>query len=165
MIDFVRRQLIWRGRPAPVRDRRQPCHLGARRGQTGFSLLELLVVLGILALLATVAAPRLVKYFGKAKSDTALVQVASLSSAIELYYLDVGEYPTQHQGISALITKPAGVENWNGPYLKKANDLKDPWGRPYIYVYPGTHGEFDVSSLGRDGTPGGEGENRDLTNW
>lgn len=136
-----------------------------RKTEAGYTLLELLIVLGILALLATVAAPRLIQYFAKSKTETARIQVSNLASAIELYYLDTGRYPPQDAGVGALLTPPSGVANWNGPYLKKASGLTDPWGRGYLYRYPGEHGDFDVYSLGRDGQPGGEAEDQDLTSW
>ena len=136
-----------------------------RRKQAGFSLLELLVVIGILALLATLVGPRLIGYFGKAKSQTAQIQIGNLGSAVELYFLDVGVYPPQSPGLEALVTKPAGVAKWGGPYLKKKNGLTDPWGKPFQYRYPGENGDFDIFSLGRDGQKGGEGEDKDPTNW
>lgn len=131
----------------------------------GFTLLELLVVLGILSLIAAVAAPRLIKHFSKAKTDTALLQINNLSSAVEMYFLDVGRYPTQEAGLSALMKAPDGEGGWNGPYLKKQSGLKDPWKRPYHYRFPGEHGDFDIFSLGRDGQDGGDGEDRDVVSW
>ncbi len=138
---------------------------GGQHRQAGYTLLELLIVLGILALLATVAAPRLIQYFAKSKTEIARIQVTHLGSAIELYYLDTGKYPPQDAGVAALMTGPAGVANWNGPYLKKSSGLTDPWGHSYFYRFPGEHGDFDVYSLGRDGQPGGTDEDQDLTSW
>jgi general secretion pathway protein G len=128
----------------------------------GFTLLELLVVLGILAMLATVGAPQVLKYFGKAKSESAQIQLRHITSAVELYFLDNGRYPPQEVGLNALINAPPGATRWNGPYLKKAESLVDPWGRPYQYRMPAARGEFEVFSLGRDGAPGGNGEDRDV---
>ena len=137
----------------------------ARRRQAGFTLVELLVVLVILGLIVAFAAPQVIKYVGGAKSDSAKIQVERLSSVLDLYRLEVGRYPSQDEGLESLVERPAGAETWNGPYLKKADALTDPWGRPYVYRQPGEHGEFDLYSLGADGQEGGEGENRDLTSW
>jgi general secretion pathway protein G len=131
----------------------------------GYTLLELLVVLGIIAALSALVAPRVIGYLGQAKSDAARAQLANVQSAIELYYLDTGNYPTAEQGIPALVTAPPGSTAWKGPYLKNQSGLADPWGRPYIYKIPGQHGAFDLSSLGRDGAEGGEGEDKDIVSW
>ena len=137
----------------------------ARRRQSGFTLVELLVVLVILGLIMAFAVPQVIKYVGGAKSDSAKIQVQRLGSVLDLYRLEVGHYPTQEEGLRALVEKPAGAENWNGPYLKKDDALTDPWGRPYVYQIPGQHGEYDLYSLGADGQEGGEGEDRDWTSW
>lgn len=131
----------------------------------GFSLIELLVVLVILALLAGIVGPRLIKHIGKAKSDTARLQIKQLGSALDSYYLEIGEYPTSEQGLSALVVQPDGVKNWNGPYLKKKQVPLDPWNRKYHYVYPGTHGLYDLFSLGKDNKEGGQKEDADIVNW
>jgi general secretion pathway protein G len=136
-----------------------------RRAQAGYTILELLVVLGILAMLATVAAPQAVRYFSRAKTETAQLQVNQLVSAVEMYYLDVGKYPPQEMGLKALMDAPPGEQRWGGPYLKKAEALVDPWGKPYEYRAPGQKGPFDVFSLGRDGAAGGTGEDKDVTSW
>lgn len=136
-----------------------------RRGQDGFTLVELLVVLVILGLIVAFAAPQVIKYVGGAKTDSAKIQVERLSSVLDLYRLDVGRYPSQDQGLDALVEEPADSERWNGPYLKKADSLNDPWGRPYLYRHPGEHGEYDLYTLGADGQEGGEGEDQDVTNW
>ncbi len=135
------------------------------RSDDGYTLLEMLVVLGIIALLATVVGPRVLSYFSQAKTQTAAIQLGHISSALELYFLDVGTYPGQEAGLSALMQSPASADNWNGPYLKKQSGLTDPWGRPFEYRYPGQHSEFDVYSLGQDGAEGGDGESRDVTSW
>jgi general secretion pathway protein G len=138
----------------------------ARRADrdAGFTLLELLVVLGILALLATFAAPQVLRYLGKARSETARLQINAIASAIELYALDNGGIPPQEPGLSALMQAPTGATRWSGPYLKKADGLIDPWGHPYQYRVPGRSGPFDIISLGRDHAPGGTGEDQDLSN-
>ena len=130
----------------------------------GFTLLELLVVLGIIALLATVAAPQVLQYLGKARTDTAKAQISAISTALELYALDAGGFPSQQAGLSALITDPTGTPGWKGPYLKNANGLIDPWGRPYNYKFPGRNGQAEVFTLGRDNAVGGTGENQDVSN-
>ncbi|MBV0934271.1 type II secretion system major pseudopilin GspG [Marinobacterium weihaiense] len=135
------------------------------RVDSGFTLLELLVVLVILGLLASLVGPQVLRHVGSSKSQTAALQIAELSAALDLYRLEVGRYPSEQQGLDALVKRPSGVNNWNGPYLKKNVVRQDPWGNPYIYVYPGEHGAFDLSSLGADARPGGEGENRDLVSW
>jgi general secretion pathway protein G len=135
------------------------------RLQQGFTLLELLVVLLILGLLASIAAPQVFKYLGRAKSHTAKIQIDALTSNLSLYRLDVGHYPTTDQGLKVLVEKPSDEANWSGPYITSANSLKDPWGNKYQYLYPGKHGEIDVFSLGADNAVGGEGENADVTNW
>ena len=137
----------------------------ARRVQAGFTLVEMLVVLGIIALIAALVGPQLIKYLGKAKTETASVQVGNLTSALEIYYLDNGRYPTTQEGLNALLRAPQGAQHWNGPYLRKAEGIVDPWGRPYLYQSPGSHHEFDVSSLGRDGQVGGTGDDRDVQSW
>jgi general secretion pathway protein G len=130
--------------------------------QAGFTLIELLVVLAIVALLAGLAAPRVIRYLGSAKSQTAEVQLRSVAQALELYRLDVGRYPTQAEGLAALVRRPANAPRWNGPYLERESGLTDPWNAPYQYRVPGRQGPFALFSLGADGAPGGEGENRDV---
>lgn len=136
-----------------------------RRGEGGFTLLELLVVLAILGLLAAIAAPRVISYLGSAKSDSAGIQLANIATALDLYRLEIGRYPTQGEGLKALVENPSGDARWNGPYLNRKDAILDPWGQPYQYRLPGEHGEFDVFTLGADGTAGGEGEDRDITSW
>ncbi|MBL6854240.1 MAG: type II secretion system major pseudopilin GspG [Alphaproteobacteria bacterium] len=135
-----------------------------RRAQEGYTLVELLVVLAILGLLATIATTQVLRYFASAKMSTAHAQVESLSSALDLYKLDVGHYPTSQEGLAALKTKPATAGNWNGPYVKPNTSLDDPWGHPYLYASPGRHGEFDLSSNGPDGEAGGNAE-PPVRNW
>ena len=138
----------------------------ARRRAGGFTLLELLVVLGILGLIAAFAAPRVIGYFGRAKTDAARVQIDGLGTALDLYRLDVGQYPTQAQGLAALVAQPRGAAGWRGPYLDAREPPQDPWGRAYLYRLPPEKGlEYDLYTLGADGAPGGEGEAADVGNW
>ncbi|MFZ5483289.1 MAG: type II secretion system major pseudopilin GspG [Pseudomonadota bacterium] len=136
-----------------------------RRRQRGFTLIELLVVLVILGLLAALAGPKVIGYLGGAKSDTAQLQIEEFGSALDLYHLEVGRYPSTQEGLQALVQQPSGVEKWKGPYLKKKDLPKDPWGNDYKYESPGQHGPYDLSSLGADGKEGGDGENKDLVSW
>ena len=133
--------------------------------QHGFTLIELLVVLVILGLLASLAGPKVMNYLGGAKSDSAHLQVEEFGASLDLFKLETGRYPTTQEGLQALVQAPAGLTGWNGPYLKKKTVPKDPWGNEYIYVSPGQHGHYDLSSLGADNREGGDGENKDLTSW
>jgi general secretion pathway protein G len=134
------------------------------RGEDGYTLVELLVVLAILGLLATIATTQVLKYFASAKVSTAHAQVESFSSALDLYKIDIGRYPTTQEGLSALKVKPPTGDNWNGPYVKNTTSLNDPWGHPYTYVSPGRHGEFDLSSAGPDGETA-NGADPVVRNW
>ena len=135
------------------------------RALRGFTLIELLVVLVILGLLAGLVGPRVLKYLGGAKSDTARLQIEELGAGLDLFHLEVGRYPTTEEGLSALTAKPTGIENWYGPYLKKKTIPADPWGNDYHYRFPGENGEYDLYSLGRDNSDGGEGEDADVVSW
>ena len=131
----------------------------------GFTLLELLVVLGIIAMLAGIVGPQVMKHLGASKTKTAKVQIEDLASALDMYKLDEGSYPTQQQGLAALIEKPADSRRWNGPYLRKEKIPVDPWQQEYHYTYPGQHGKFDIYSYGADEKEGGEGEDQDVNSW
>jgi general secretion pathway protein G len=137
---------------------------GRRATSRGFTLLELLVVMVIIGLLAAYVAPRYFAQVGKSETRSAQAQVASLSNALDAYRLDVGQYPTTEQGLASLTTRPNGSTRWNGPYLQKTVPL-DPWGRPYLYKSPGEHGDYDLSSFGKDGQPGGSGDDIDIVSW
>jgi len=136
-----------------------------KHGEAGFTLVELLVVMVILVLLASLVAPRVMGYLGSSRTKTAKVQIESLNSSIELYRLDMGRYPDAREGLSVLVQRPADGKNWNGPYLQKNNVPPDPWGRPYVYQYPGKFGAFDIFSLGGDNKSGGTGEDQDIVSW
>lgn len=136
-----------------------------RRREQGFTLLELLVVLAIMGLLAAIVGPQVIKYLGSSRSQTAAVQVKNVAAALELFRLDVGRYPAPEEGLSALVTAPANVPVWNGPYIPQASALVDPWGHPYAFRAPGKHSEIDVYTLGSDRAEGGSGEARDVGNW
>ncbi|MBT9541307.1 MAG: type II secretion system major pseudopilin GspG [Thiobacillus sp.] len=130
----------------------------------GFTLLELLVVLVILGLLAGYVAPKYFAQVGKSEVKTAKAQIDALEKALDQYRIDTSRYPSTEQGLAALNAKPADEARWDGPYLKKAVP-NDPWGKPYQYRAPGEHGEIDLFSYGRDGVPGGTGNDADLNNW
>jgi general secretion pathway protein G len=128
-------------------------------------LLELLVVMVIIGLLAGYVAPRYFAQVGKSQVKMARAQLDALDKALDHFRLDVGRYPTTEEGLGALVAQPAGEARWSGPYLKKGVPA-DPWGRNYVYAQPGTHGgDFDLQSYGKDGQPGGNGEDADVTNW
>jgi general secretion pathway protein G len=140
-------------------------HKNRNTTEDGFTLVELLVVLGIIALLAAVVAPQVIRYVSDARTATARVQLKNIESALELYYLDAGQYPTTEQGLDALVSAPSGVEGWQGPYIKLKKGIVDPWGQTFGYKQPGEHGTLDVFTLGRDKAAGGEGEAEDIVNW
>lgn len=142
----------------------QPLAKRAPSAQTGFTLLELLVVIVIIGLLAGLVAPRYFDAISKSNSKVAAAQIVSLEHALDSYRLDVGHYPSTEQGLDALYTRPADVDRWAGPYLKKPVP-KDPWGGRYLYKFPGEHGEYDIYSFGADGQAGGTGEAQDVTSW
>jgi general secretion pathway protein G len=133
--------------------------------QRGFTLIELLVVLVILGLIVGFVTPQVLKYLGRAKTDAAHIQIENIAGALDLFRLDVGRYPTQAEGLAALVEHPVGVDSWSGPYLKQKAVPPDPWSRPYIYKIPGDHGDYDLYTLGAAGVPGGTGENQSVTNW
>ncbi len=136
-----------------------------KKTEGGFTLLELLVVLAILGLLAAIVGPQVIKYLGSSRTQTAAVQVKNVASALELYRLDVGRYPTPQEGLISLVKAPPSVPAWNGPYLPDESALNDPWGKPYLMTVPGKHRSVDVYTLGSDGVEGGTGEAKDVGNW
>jgi len=137
--------------------------------RSGFTLLELMVVIVILGILAAVVAPRLIGRTDEAKVTEAKVQLRNLETALKLYKLDNGAYPTTAQGLDALVEKPTTGKiprKWRkGGYMEKSKIPSDPWGNPYIYVSPGLHGDYDILTYGADGARGGEGFDRDIGNW
>jgi general secretion pathway protein G len=131
--------------------------------QAGFTLLELLVVVTIIALLVGYVAPRFFGQVGKSEITTAKAQIDALEKAVDQYRLDTGHYPSTELGLGALVNRPQNEPKWNGPYLRKEVPL-DPWGKAYAYKQPGERGDYDITSFGKDGQPGGTGENADLSN-
>jgi general secretion pathway protein G len=133
--------------------------------QTGFTLLELLVVLGIIAMLAGIVGPQVMKHMGESKTKAAKVQIEDLAATLDMYKLDLGVYPTSEEGLRALIESPDDAKRWNGPYLRKSKIPLDPWQQEYHYVSPGEHGKFDLFTFGADGKEGGESEDQDVVSW
>lgn len=131
----------------------------------GFTLLELLVVMVIIGLLAGYVGPKYFAQIGKSETKTAKAQIDALGKALDQYRLDTGHYPSTAQGLAALNARPSGETKWDGPYLQKNTVPLDPWDHPYVYKYPGEHGEYDLMSYGKDGQAGGSGETADITNW
>jgi len=134
------------------------------RKKDGFTLVELLVVIFIIGLLAGIVGPQIMGKTEKAKIAKTQAQMIHVEQALDQFYLDTGRYPTTQEGIQALITNP-GIEGWDGNYLTKQKMPTDGWNRPFQYQSPGTHGDYDITSYGKDGTPGGEGENADVVSW
>lgn len=136
------------------------------RAEAGFTLIELLVVLLILGLLATIVMPRLFGRGEEAKVTAAKVQIRVLEDALHQYEVDNGTYPTTEEGLDALVKAPGNAKRWRpGGYIEKGSVPKDPWDNAYLYLAPGTHGDYDLMSYGADGSPGGEGKYKDITNW
>jgi len=137
--------------------------------QAGFTLIELMVVIIILGVLAGLIIPRVMGRPDEARQAKAKIQIESMESALKLYKLDNGNYPTTEQGLKALVEPPAAgnlPKNWRqGGYLEKGKVPKDPWGNDFVYVSPGSHGDFDLICLGKDGEAGGEGVDKDINNW
>lgn len=137
----------------------------SRAGEDGYTLLEVLIVLAITALLAAIVGPRVMQHFTRAKHDAARVQLSNIATALELYYMDCGTYPSSEQGLRALVRPQEDGERCQGPYLQKADGLLDPWRVPFRYTMPGEHGTYDLYSLGSDNLEGGESDKADITSW
>jgi general secretion pathway protein G len=143
-------------RSAPKR-RRQ------RRGEEGFTLVEMLVVITIIGMIMALVGPRVLNYLSESRVKAAKIQIQSFSSALDLFYLDAGRFPTGSEGLSALVRPVSGVSSWNGPYLKGGNVPNDPWGNPYVYKQPAERAPYEIRSFGSDGQEGGTGTSADLT--
>jgi general secretion pathway protein G len=126
----------------------------SRRSEAGFTLVEILVVITIIGLIMSLVGPRVLSYLSDSKVKTARIQIQGFSAALDLYYLDNGRYPTSTEGLGALAQRPDGTASWNGPYLSGNSVPKDPWGRPYVYKFPGQQGAYDIISLGPEGREG-----------
>lgn len=135
-----------------------------RQREGGFTLVELLVVLVILVLLASIIGPRVIGYLSSSRAKTAHIQIESLVTAMELFHIDVGRYPSSTEGLAALVKSPGNIPGWNGPYLAKGSVPQDPWGHPYIYQAGQNGTSFEIKSLGADGKEGGSDENADVSN-
>jgi len=140
--------------------------LGTRKtsASAGFTLIELIVVVVIIGLLAGLVLPQFIRQEEKAKLKATRAQIELLGTALDTFRLDIGRYPTTEEGLQALRQKPATLDRWDGPYIKKELP-EDPWGKPYVYKSPGDHGPYDIISYAADGVPGGEGDNHDITSW
>jgi general secretion pathway protein G len=132
--------------------------------RAGFTLVEMLVVLTIIALILGLVGPRVLNYLGESRTKTAKLQIESFSSALDLFYLDAGRYPTTSEGLSALVQRPTGAEVWNGPYIKGGRVPPDPWGNPYQYHSPVERAPYEIVSYGSDGREGGTGSAADISN-
>ena len=132
-------------------------------GEEGFTLVEMLVVITIIGLIMGLIGPRVLNYLSESKVKAAKIQIQSFSSALDLFYLDAGRFPTAAEGLTALVQPPPGVAAWNGPYLKGGNVPSDPWKNPYLYRSPGEHGPYDIMSYGADGQEGGSGVAADIS--
>ena len=147
---------------AIVRKREQP---RSHKHDSGFTLVEMLVVITIIGMIMALVGPRVLNYLGESKVKTAKIQIQSFASAIDLFYLDAGRFPSSAEGLAALVQRAGDVASWNGPYLKGGNVPNDPWGKPYVYRSPGEHGSYDIISYGADGQQGGTGTAADIVSW
>jgi general secretion pathway protein G len=135
----------------------------SRADEAGFTLVEMLVVITIIGMIMALVGPRVLNYLSESRVKAAKIQIQSFSSALDLFYLDAGRFPSSSEGLAALVRPVSGASAWNGPYLKGATVPNDPWGNPYIYRQPGEHGAYEIRSLGSDGQEGGTGTAADLT--
>jgi general secretion pathway protein G len=137
----------------------------ARQAELGFTLVEMLVVITLISLVMGLVGPRVLSYLTESKVKTAKIQIESIESALDLYFLDAGRYPTTSEGLGALVASPGNSAVWSGPYLKGSAVPTDPWGTPYVYRSPGQHGAYDIVSYGADKQEGGTGVQADITSW
>lgn len=134
-----------------------------RRGEDGFTLVEMLVVITIIGMIMALVGPRVLTYLTESKVKAARIQIQSFASALDLFYMDAGRFPSSAEGLEALVHPAAGVAAWNGPYLRGSSVPNDPWGTPYVYRSPGEHGPYDLISLGSDRQEGGTGSAADIS--
>jgi general secretion pathway protein G len=142
----------------PSSPARSACEADVRRGEAGFTLVEMLVVITIIGLVMALVGPRVLGYLGESKVKAAKIQIESFSAALDLYYLDNGAYPAANEGLTALVQRPSSAAAWNGPYLKTGLVPADPWGHPYVYKVPGDHQPYEIDSYGA----GGVGDSQSL---
>jgi general secretion pathway protein G len=145
-----------------TRSLRQARKAVARHGESGFTLVEIIVVITIMALIMTLVGPRVLNYLSESKVKAARIQIESLASALDLYFLDTGQYPSNAEGLNALVQRPGSSPGWNGPYVRGTIVPNDPWGRPYLYRAPGLQSSYDIISYGSDGQEGGSGVAADI---
>ena len=148
-----------------LRTRWRASRRARRRSERGYTLVEILVVITIIGLIMALVGPRVLNYLTESKVKTARIQIQSFASALDLFYLDAGRYPSSAEGLAVLVRPTTGITAWNGPYLKGGVVPTDPWGKPYVYRSPGEHGAYDVVSFGSDGQEGGTGTAADITSW
>ncbi|WP_316398117.1 type II secretion system major pseudopilin GspG [Bradyrhizobium sp. 33ap4] len=160
---MISRNTIIKAFATRVERARAPSQSQRRSGQEGFTLVEMLVVIAIIGLIMGLIGPRVLNYLSESKVKTARIQLQSFSSALDLFYLDAGRFPSTAEGLAALVRRAPGVAAWNGPYLKGGNVPNDPWNHPYLYRSPGEHGPYDIVSYGSDGQEGGSGTSADIS--
>jgi general secretion pathway protein G len=162
----------------PSRSRRAaPVHAARRCGRPseacvrhraralGMTLIEILVVLTLIGIVLGIVGSNYLGKSEQAKAKAAKIEIEQIAQSLDLFKLELGRYPTTQEGLQALVAAPPGLANWAGPYWKKSSAPKDPWSHEYKYVAPGSHGAYDIISLGADGVEGGDGPNKDITNW
>src|SRR5450755_2208982 len=147
---------------APVEKRRFKHNWPRGNQERGFTLVEMLVVITIIALIMSLVGPRVLNYLSESKVKAAKIQIQSFSSALDLLYLDTGRYPSTSEGLNALVKAASGMPAWNGPYLKGGNVPNDPWGKPYVYRSPAERSKYEIMSYGSDGQEGGTGDRKSV---